>query len=842
MSGVLRTQLSGVARRPARLLLTGLAMLVASFVVYATVLAQQITVRTVLSQLSGTPAAVDLVVAENVTAPELARIRALPGVAEATGRVEVGAQAGGQYLNLLGDPGSGPLATVHPVSGRYPSGPDEIAVTARTADRLGMPIGTAVSMTTRWDDHGKALPPTTLHVVGVVKNVDDRGDTAYAPQPAVTALAGDPTLQQIDVRVAAGTSVATVRSELDAYAGTVTPRPKIDTGAHVRLTEAQEAVSGINSLFAVVAMFVAIAVVAAGLVATSTFRIVFAQRMRQLALLRTVGAGRGSITRALAAEGTLTGLVAGTAGVLAALAVGYLAPPLAHAAGLSLVAPGIPVPAALGTVALSVFVTLLAVLAPAVSAARVSPLEALRASSTTAGKRGIGGARWVGGLLLTAGAGVLAAYVIAKVPGSERPQDYSPLPMLLALVASGAFAFFALIALGPVLVRPVLAGLGWPLRRLGPVGRLAVGGVGGAPRRAAAVSVVVALGVTLIAGMIVGAASLRVLGDRELAISAPADYEVTTADGGPGLAPALADKAATRPELTRVTPYRRLTDITAGTSATKFEANDLALSALPPLANLDVAAGSLRGLGPGKMVVSRFTRDNAGLGVGDKVALRAGKRTVTVTVAAVLPDTAPLGSGMILSAADLTALGAPATYSGLLVDSARAGEAGRTAGQKALQQVIAGTSGAGIDVLADHRDEVNSGLDMVLAIGLGLVGLTVLIAVVGVGTTSALSVVERTRESGLLRAVGLSKAGLRVMLTTEASLYGVLGAAIGLALGVPYGWLAIKALALNMPLSLPVGQLALVFVALVAFTALAGVLPARRAARVSPVAALATDA
>jgi putative ABC transport system permease protein len=113
--------------------------------------------------------------------------------------------------------------------------------------------------------------------------------------------------------------------------------------------------------------------------------------------------------------------------------------------------------------------------------------------------------------------------------------------------------------------------------------------------------------------------------------------------------------------------------------------------------------------------------------------------------------------------------------------------------------------------------------------------------VVGVGTTTALSVVERVRESGLLRAVGLSRGGLRAMLTAESSLYGVIGATIGLVLGVPYAWLSIKALGVNAPLALPVWQLAAVFVTLVVFTAVAGVLPARRASRVSPVAALATD-
>jgi len=155
-----------------------------------------------------------------------------------------------------------------------------------------------------------------------------------------------------------------------------------------------------------------------------------------------------------------------------------------------------------------------------------------------------------------------------------------------------------------------------------------------------------------------------------------------------------------------------------------------------------------------------------------------------------------------------------------------------------LRQAAGAGSGVGLEVLADKRDEIDQQLDMLLLIVIGLVSLTVLIAVVGVGTTTALSVVERSRESGLLRAVGLARGGLRGMLTAESGLYGVLGAAMGLLLGVPYAWLAIKALGQNMPLSLPVPQLAVVFGVLVVITALAGVLPARRAARVSPVTAL----
>ena len=843
--GVLRTQLSGVARRPVRLLLTGLAVLVASFVVYATVLAQQITERSLLDNVSGTPAAVDLVVSGGTLTPgELAKIRAVPGVAEAVGRRTSGGSVGAEYLSLTADPGTGPLAVTQVRQGRFPAGPGEIAVTARTADRMGLPVGTKLTMYTDWTDGGKPIKPVKLTVVGLVEARDDFGATAYAPESVIAGITPADVLDQIDLRFAPGGEPAVARAAVERIVAAL-PKPAegeqahVSTGAEIRQAEAEAKASDVNSLFAAVAMFVAIAVVAAGLVATSTFRIVFAQRMRQLALLRTVGAGRGSITRALAAEGALTGLAAGLVGVLAALGAGHLVPVIVRAFGGQVSSPGIPVPAGLGVVALAVFITVLAVLAPAASASRVAPLEALRASSTTGGKRGIGVLRWVFGLLLVLGAVLLAAYVVHRLPGRD-PKDYNPEPMLLAVVASGALAFFALIALGPVVVRPILAILGWPVRRLGAVGRLAVGGIGGAPRRAAAVSVVVALGVTLIAGVLVGGASVRVLADRDSASSAPADFEVTAAEGD-GLSAELVTQARSRPELAHVTPYRRLGGVTVGDAVVKLDANDLDLAALPTLKKLDVSTGSLAALGPGKVIISAFTAEVTGLKTGDTTTLRAGGKSVRLAVVAVLPDSAPLGSGLVLAAPDLDKLGAPAGYSGLLADVAATGEHARTAGQQALRQVTGNRPGLGITVLADQRDEINNVLDIVLAVAVGLIGLTVLIAVVGVGTTTALSVVERVREAGLLRAVGLSRAGLRAMLTTESSLYGVLGGAIGLLLGVPYAWLAVKALGVNAPLRLPIGQLAIVFAALVAFTALAGVLPARRAAKVSPVVALGTD-
>ena len=837
MSGVLRTQLGEAARRPSRLLLTGMAVLVASFVVYATVLAQQITRASILDGLSDTPKAAALVVTGKeevgLTVAQLSLIEMVPGVTAAAARADAGGELAGRGLNLTADPGSGPLARVEVSKGRYPSKVGEVAVTPKTADRMGLGIGTTFRMATSYDDEGNPGKPRTLTVVGLVKTQDDYGQQAYAPQPAISALSGDDSFYQVELAVAPGQE-AQVRSAVEAIAG---PGGKVRSGADVRLDEVRSKANDVDDLFAVVAMFVAIALVAAGLVAASTFRIVFAQRTRQLALLRAVGAGRGSLVGALIAEGALTGLITGVTGVLAALGLGHLVPVIARAAGTNLASPGFPVLPALGVIALAVVGTVLAVLTPAISASKVSPLEALRTASMSPGRTGIGWLRAVTGILLAGGAGLLAAYVILNLPKPDQ-ENYDPQTMLLVVVGSGGLAFLALMALGPVLVRPLLAAAGWPLRRLGPLGRLAVGGVGGAPRRAAAVSVVVALGVTLIAGSLVGASSVQALMDRQLASSAPADFEVTAADTP--FDAKLADQVRARPELTHVVPYRKIAAVTVAGSQTKLEANDLAMDTVPGIAKLDVSQGTWHGLQPGQAVISAFTVDIGGLKAGDRTTVTAGKRSIEVTVAAVLPDSAPLGSGLVLTPQDLTKLGAPAGWSGLLADAAASGDAGRNAADAALRQVVTGP-GVGVTVLADQRDEIESALGTLLLIAIGLIGLTVIIAVVGVGTTTALSVVERVRESGLLRALGLSRFGLRAMLTTESGLYGVLGAVLGLLLGVPYAWLAVSALGQRAPLQLPGFRLLAVFAVLVVLTALAGVLPARRAAKVSPVVALATE-
>ncbi|WP_033342698.1 FtsX-like permease family protein [Catenuloplanes japonicus] len=864
---VLRTQLSGIARRPARLLLTGLALIVAATVVFGTVLAQRITTQTILNTFSGTSAAADLVVGSRTGgSPEaLATVLKTPGVDSAIARTtafyEVPTQGG--WLEVVADPGTGPLSDVKLTSGTFPTAANQIAVTPRTAERMGLTVGTTVSARA-----GTESPNHTFTITGIAEPAKGEGwsGTGYTTGEQVTALlAADSTADQIyaytpriEVHLEPGADPAEVAQRLGQTLPKVAEQSDEATlvpidvaiGADLRRQEALDAASSLNEVFFLIGIFVAIAAAAAALVATSTFRIVFAQRMRQLALLRAVGAGRGPLTRALIVEGALTGAIAGVTGVLIAYLLGLAAGPAARVfLDAELAPPGLPILPAIIVVLGTTLIAMIAVLSPAVTASRVSPLEALRSAAVTGATSALGPVRWVFGLLLTAASVALIAVAVLNLPEPNTPNTTGEMVML-ATVGGGTLAFFALVVLGPAVLRPVLWLVGLPLRALGPTGRLAVGGVGGAPKRAASVSVVVALAVTLIAAAVVALSTVRVEMNQQLALMAPADLQIS-AEAGTTLPAGVLDAAKSSPELKNVLSFRTADvdlPVTAGPgmmvapgeeAPDKITAkvSDLALGSLSTIKDIRITQGSLDAIGPGKVVaVDWLGSDNGGnygLGYGEQTTLTREGKKITVTVAATVSGL-PGDAWVLVDPADLTTLGAAPEPTGLLADAAGDRNTALTAARALVP-------GSGVQMLADQRDDFASELLLLTIVAFGLVGMTVSVAVVGVGTTTALSVVERLREAGLLRAVGMSRGRLRATLLLEASLYGVVGSLLGLALAIPFASLMLSAVGLDGPLALPWGQLALVIVVLGLLTAASGVLPARRASRVSPTAALAMD-
>ncbi|MFJ8921608.1 FtsX-like permease family protein [Streptomyces sp. NPDC102415] len=845
---VLGSQVAELLRRPGRFAATGLSLLIAAFVVYGAVMAQQIITATVVEKFQGTPGAVSLVVTpgdegEDIGEARLREVRKTPGVTEAVGRMDGGSPLAGsaveRYLALSADPGTGALAEVRLLDGTYPSGPGRLAVNTRAAEEYDLAPGSSLTLLQPEAD-GEGTRRVTVEVSGIVRSTatTDAEPTGYAPGPQLGELLGVSGYSRIDIRAGTPSSAAgSAPAELRERIRQVLPGAQVRPGDEVREEEAREAVAEAKDILELVTVFLAVAVGAAVLVATSTFRIVFARRVRRLALLRAIGATSRRLAAALVVEGAVVGLLAGMAGVLAAWGCGQLVPLAAGWFGHDLSAPYRVPPAeavltVLGTVALAV----LAVLAPSLSASRASPLQALRSSA--GGQDGKGGpGRTLLGLLCAAGAAGVAWHQYAGLP---RPGDmeYDRFQALTVVVLSGGLAFLALIALGPRLVRPVLSAVAVPLRHTGAAGRLAVAGVGGAPGRAASVSVVVALGICLVGSTLTCLASLDAYERYRHAVEAPADFHLFARDSA-ALDRSLAADLASHPELADVTAFRTAEVVESTRSAT---VSDLDLGAVRSGVGLTARTGSLGHLAPAHVVVDADHAHRLGVRAGDRLTLTFDGRPVRLTVAATLPGAGPYGGNFFVPAADLSRMGMAAVPTTVTANASQDDAQGRIRAQRAITGTLTGPErGDGRVIAEDTAGGTGESDDLrTMAMTVILVlGLTVLVAVAGVATTASLTVVERTREFGLLRALGLGAAAVHRMVTVECALYGVLGGVLGLALSVPYSWLVVRVAQASAPFSVPVGELAVVFTVLVLVTAAAGMVPALRASRTSPTVAVA---
>ncbi|MFC5995444.1 FtsX-like permease family protein [Pseudonocardia hispaniensis] len=705
--------LAETRRRPGRLLLTGLAVTVATVFAAGTLLLGE-TMRSYLTATSmQTPTAAAAVVLperlpDAARADLVDRVAAVDGVTAAVGVWTRFASVRGPGVagmwRLGSDPMGGPLTRLPSGAqeGRLPAAGDEVAVGAGTAERTGVRPGTRLVVES-------PTSPRQVVVTGVVALPTEAVNSLIALPHAVATLGG--TLDQVDV----------TSSEVDAEItiGAVLGAPDaVRTSAEQRAAEARQASGTVDAVLAGVSVFAGLALVAAAVVVASTFRIVLTQRRTQLALLRCVGAGRGQLVRAVLAEATVSGVVAGVLGAGVAVAAGYALVSALRLGGLDAPALVVPWPGIAAAGLMAVAATVVAALVPAVAAGRTPPVAALGA----AGAAETGVPRRGPRVMVAAGLGMVAAglAVLAVTGGGGELA-------LVMLAVSGLVGFAALVASGPLLVGALVATAGRAVAALGRgPGRLAVANARQVPRRTAATIAVLTLGVGLTSALLVALAQTEAGAQRTIARQFPTEIIVTASD--PGSVAALARRLGTHPAL-RV----------------RAEAEQVLIDPAP---GVDIAAarGAVdRALGPDALV----------------------------------------------------------SYAG------------------------------------DLRAELESTLATARLIGLGLVGMTVLVAVVGVGVTLMLSVTERTRETGLLRAVGLTRRGVRSMIAWEAALCGLAAAVVGALIGAAYGLLGVRALDAGLESwTIPWSQLAVVVAGIVTTAVLAAVAPAVRAGQTPPIVAV----
>lgn len=709
------------------------------------------------------------------------------------------------------------------VSGRLPRSAGEALVNPLMID-AGVRQGSTLTLL----GTDNASTPQQVRVVGVITpapRVSMNTDSQQVCTDSRTLMAarGTPGYDTVYVTGTGGQQ---------AVAQAVKKVPGMDSaGITVRTADAERAeltrqsLAGSGALTGFMGAFAAIAVAVAAIVIVNTFAILVAQRTRSLALARCVGATRRQVRNSVLIEALATGVIGSILGLAVGTGLSQLLVSLGRSrmnlplqSVIALDPVSLLAPAAVG-----ILVTVLAALPPARRATRVPPVAALSPVPPEPTRR-VGRVRLaIGAVLFVAGAGLLVYGAIGtKVTGLA----------LVAGIAGGLASFAGVLILAIVVIPRLALSLGRLAARLGGVpAELATENTQRNPGRAASTVSALLVGVTLIVMTAVGAATAQTSVDKALDEHFPTDAIVTSDSGR------LPD---------------RLLDAVRGAdgvaAAGEVSSGQATLTAGGRTQRVDVA-----GYSAGALAALRDTEALAGLDdrhvvvrapsvtTGQKVTIRNGQRSLELV--AVAQPTDQRAPSIALSAATMERILPDAAGSQILVRYA-AGTSPSDA-TASITRAISPIPGASIISAASSRDEIQRVVTIMLALVIGLLAISVVIALVGVGNTLGLSVLERTREIGLLRALGLTRRQVRAMFGHEAVLESVAAVVVGLVLGTGYGIAGTYAMlgsqGADVIVSLPWLQLAAVAAIAMAAGWLASVIPGRHAARVSPSVALAGE-
>ncbi|PZF89961.1 ABC transporter permease [Micromonospora deserti] len=760
---------------------------------------------------------------EPIPAALVDRVRAVDGVAAAEGELlGTGGIVGADgrpvlgYAVLAAIPTDPALRSYDVVTGRLPDRPGEVVLDAPTVAEEGFGLGEPVRI---GGVGGAASPYTLVGTVDVAGSARDVGGPFIGLVGAdALAVTGQRGYDRIMVAAGAGASEAVLAGRVAAAVGA---GPTVKTRQRILDDAVTDAVRDLEQFNMVLLTFAGVAVVVAGSVIANTFAIVLAQRTRRTALLRLVGATRRQVFRAALLEAAVVGLAASAVGVLVGVALaGGLNQLMSRLdvpvpGGLSVTGPTVSVCLVLGTA-----ITVGAALLPAWRGSRVAPVAALTDAAVQP-------TRQAGWLRLSVGAVVFAAGVTALVGAGVVVQ-------VLLVAAGGVLTFFGIVLFGPVLVPALVRVFGWPARRVfGATAGLAVANAVRNPRRVAATATALMIGIGLVSAFVVGARSTKDGIERSVDAEIGVDWLVTGIGGD--LPAPLAAELRARPELAVV--HEQRSAVTAGVEVRA------AHPALVGRTLTGVLAGDLDRLGPGMVLVHRELAEARGWTAGTEVRLRgrAFRVAAVVTDDEPAPAGSPVPAGHVVDVvdADFAALFPDVRGHLAEIDPAEGVTAERA--RDAIEAVVAHYPTVNLMDQGAYKKMLTGTVDMLLAFVTALLCLAVVIALVGVANTLSLSVVERTRENAVLRAVGLTRGRMRAMLAVEAVLMALVGAVLGVGLGTAVSAAAMALLGRisgEFAVVLPMGQLGLILGVAVLAALAASVLPARRALARPVVAAL----
>jgi putative ABC transport system permease protein len=678
--------------------------------------------------------------------------------------------------------------------GAWPRGPDEIALGTITAKQLNMRVGDQITI-------NDANSSATLRVAGLTHEGNSllsglAQSSFVAPEFYTGAVSIRQSLQTEILVIGAG-DPEQLAERIRAVAG----GNSVETSSAFAQRKMSEQTSGVFVLQLLLLVFGAIALLVGGIMIVNTFLILVVQRRRQIGLLRAVGASSAQIRRSLLVEALTVGVIGSVMGVLLGIAVSAV---VAHSIGEELTTPALQIGLVCAT---GVVVTVLSVLVPARRATRISPLEALRPVDDRRSERQSSRVRLVLSIVLMIG-GLAAIWL-----------GFGESPYALLLSVGGEFVFaIGLLAATGAYLPVVLRTFGALLGRTGPTARLAATNTVRNPGRAAATCAALILAVGIVVTLQVGAASMKATANDNLDARFPVDVTVSMFDGPL--------PARTRDDIAEITGIAEASVVKSTRASVR----------------LGQSTKDLRVLGPDTVAGNEVLADPYLLSPAITEVSITGK-TGTI-VLPVKPDHLAPADALVVSPAVLAQLDSGAVIGTIWAKATPGVDV--TAMRSQLRDVVAPITGAEVGGGLSAKAGYNELLDRLLLITTMLLAVAVLIALIGVGNTLGLSVLERTRESALLRALGLQSRNLRQMLAIEAVLLSLSGAAVGILAGVFFGWVGTHAISgelkfqtVTFAMSTP-QTLIVAAVAIVAGVA-ASILHGRRAARSVPVEALAED-
>jgi putative ABC transport system permease protein len=843
---MLRSAWRSLLHHKLRLVLSGVAIVLGVGFVVGTLIFTDTLNSTFTNLFAGTTSDVVITPEEDVesrgfagtvaTLPAalLTEVRAVDGVAKAGGQVLIDGVAivdpAGEVLGTPGAPTFGSnwdddedLTPFRLEEGRGPAAAGEVALDSVSAGKAGYAVGDSVPL---------VGPDGTLEaeLVGIFRYGTSGNlagatiaafDTAYAQE---LLLDGADAYTEIDVVADEGVTQDSLAADVRAVAG---EGVVVQTGQEAADEATAEITEGLAFVNIFLLVFAGIALFVGTFIILNTFSMLVAQRSRELALLRALGATRAQIVRSLILEAAGVGLVGAVLGLVVGVGVAYGLQGLFSAIGAEIPTEGLvllPRTIIIGLV-IGVLVTVVAGLAPAVRASRIPPMAALR-DDIALPARSLHVRAIAGAVLLAAG---LAAMTAGAAVGGGSGSQLVGLGVVAALVGA--------IVVSPALAGPMVRILGFAFPRMfGTVGSLAVQNAERQPRRTAATASALMIGLALVSALTIFATSAKSSITVVIDSVVGADFLVTNQTQRP-FGDEVAETVAAVPGVGIVSAVKIVPSL--------VQDQPSALVGVDPatfgdVVNLEFTSGSLADLTAGGLVVDAQTATDRGLSVGDPVAVQFQSGSADYAVTGVY-ESAGRFSGFVVDSETVIAAGADPGDSvvyvkvepGADVDAVQAGMTAALADNPTVE-VLSQT---------DFKEQITSSVDQILLVMVMLLSLAILIAVLGIVNTLVLSVVERTREIGMLRAVGALRRQIRTMVVLEALVIAVFGAVVGLVLGV---WFAV---ALQRTLiEQGIAVLDIPWLGIIAFLVVAGIVgvlaavwPAFRAGRLNVLEAISTE-